>query len=356
MSGELYGGVYAGRRVLVTGHTGFLGTWTTRWLAELGAEVAGYSRGKRTADAPADAAIREFTGDIADARRVAAAMTAFGPEIVVHLAGSAVVAAGFRAPAMTFRSNVAGAAAVLDGATRQESVRSVVLTGTPAVAHLDDDLQLGPYAASKLAAEACVAAFAHARTQQAAGRGEPLRLGVARPGVMIGGDWAEGRLLADVIRAIRAEQPVILAAPAAVRPWQHVLDGVSGVLTLAARLYAGPVPRRRYDFGCGQNDSRASAGDVVSGFLRAYGVPGWPVRTGDGGADDRLELGFSAAQADLGWRPVWELSRALTACAAWYRAATIGPVALAATMDDQIASYAAHARSAWDAVPASATI
>lgn len=357
MSGELYDGVYAGRRVLVTGHTGFLGTWTTRWLRALGAEVAGYSRGTRTAGTPADAAVREFTGDIADAGRVAAAMAAFRPEIVVHLAGSAVVAAGFRAPAMTFHSNVGGAAAVLDGATGQESVRCVILTGTPAVAHLDDDLQLGPYAASKLAAEACVAAFAHARTQQAAGRAEPLRLGVARPGVMIGGDWAEGRLLADVIRAIRDEQPVVLAAPEAVRPWQHVLDGVSGALTLAARLWAGPVPRRRYDFGCGQEDSGATARDVVSGFLRAYGEPRWPVRAaGGGGAGDKLELGFAAAQADLGWRPVWELSRALTECAAWYRAAPAGPGALAATTDEQIAAYAAQAGHTWAGARATATI
>jgi CDP-glucose 4,6-dehydratase len=278
---------------------------------------------------------------------------------VLHLAGSTVVAAGFRAPAATFRANVAGTAAVLDAAIRQESVRCAVVTSTPAVASVGDDLQLSPYAASKLAAEACAAAFAHARTQQAAGRIEPLRIGVARPGVMIGGDWAEGRLLADVVRAIRDKRPVTLAAPEAVRPWQHVLDGVSGALALAAHLLARPAPRRRYDFGCGQHPTGMPVQYVVNEFLAAYGLPGWPVRTAGGtaadrGADDKVELGYAAAQADLGWHPVWGLSRAVRACAAWYQSAHAGRNELAAVMDDQIVAYSADACRAWAAPQATA--
>lgn len=356
MSGDLaYGGRYAGRRVLVTGHTGFVGSWAVRWLGALGAEVAGYSRGQRTADAPVSGAIRAFAGDVADAGAVASAMDAFRPDIVLHLAGSTLVAAGFRAPAATFRANVTGTAAVLDAATRQPSVRCVVVTGTPAVMRLGDDLQLGPYPASKLAVEACVAGYAHASTQQAAGRAEPLRIGLARPGVMIGGDWAQGRLLADVVRAIGHGQPVTLAAPEAVRPWQHVLEGVSGVLTFAAALWAGTAPRRRYDFGCAQPACGMSVRDLVGGFLAAYGVPGWPVSTPNGataGERDRVELGYAAAQADLGWRPVWDLTSAVCASAAWYKAAPAGPAGLAATMDDQIAAYAAQASEAWAAAAA----
>ena len=355
MSVELYGGRYAGRRVLVTGHTGFLGSWAVRWLGVLGAEVAGYSRGQRATQTPADPGLRAFAGDIADAGCLSAALAAFRPQIVLHLAGSTVVAAGFRDPATTFRSNVTGTIALLDAATRQRSVRCVVVMGTPAVTHLGDDLQLGPYPASKLAVEACVAAYAHVRTQQEAGRAESLRIGLARPGVMIGGDWAEGRLLADVVRAIRDGQPVTLGAPGAVRPWQHVLDGVSGALALAAHLEAGPAPRRRYDFGCAGHEAGVSVKNVVGGFLAAYGVPGWPVRTAGGGAGDRVELGFAAAQADLGWRPVWDLPRALTASAAWYQAAQAGPGALAATTDEQITAYTADAGHAWADVGEPAT-
>jgi CDP-glucose 4,6-dehydratase len=365
VTGELFGDVYQGRRVMVTGHTGFLGGWAVRWLDALGAEVTGYSRRQRHSDVPLPAGLREFQGDIADAGGVAAAMAAFQPEIILHLAGSTTVTAGFRAPAAAFASNVAGTAAVLDGATRQPSVQCAVMAGTPAVTTLGDDMQLVPYAASKLAAEACMAAYAHPRTQQAAGRADPLRVGLARPGVMIGGDWGEGRLLADVVRAVRDGQPVTLGAASAVRPWQHVLDGVSGALALAARQWAGPTPRRRYDFGCGTLDGGPLGGgpregysvrDVVSGFLSAYGVAGWPVNVTGEGAGDRLELGYAAAQADLGWCPVWEMQAALTASARWYHAALRAPAAVAATMDDVIAAYSAGARHAWAAAyPAAAT-
>jgi CDP-glucose 4,6-dehydratase len=344
---DLFGNAYAGRRVMVTGHTGFLGTWAVRWLAALGADVAGYSRGQREADTSPGAAAHTFDGNVADAARLAAAMATFQPEIILHLAGSTVVAAGYRAPATTFTSNVAGTVAVLDAATRQASVRCVVVTGTPAITRLGDDLELGPYAASKLAVEACVAGYAHRLTQQAAGRPEPLRIGVARPGVMIGGDWGEGRLLADVVRAVRDGQPVTLAAPCAVRPWQHVMDGISGVLTLAARLWAGPAPRRRYDFGCDARESGGSVHEVVSGFLAAYGLPRWPVRAAGDGPADRVELGYDAAWADLAWRPVWALPEALAASAQWYRAAVGDPAILAVAMDDLIATYATCAARTW---------
>ena len=179
MPPDIFGDVYAGRRVMVTGHTGFLGCWAVRWLAALGAEVAGYSRGQREAGALQGATACTFDGDIADAQRLAAAMAAFQPEIILHLAGSTVVAAGYRAPAATFTSNVAGTVAVLDEATRQASVRCVVVTGTPAATRLGDDLELGPYAASKLAVEACLAAYGHRLTQQAAG---PAGAVADRPG------------------------------------------------------------------------------------------------------------------------------------------------------------------------------
>lgn len=347
MAADPFGGRYAGRRVLVTGHTGFLGGWTVRWLARLGAEVAGYSRGQRSG--PPGPALTSFDGDVADAGRLAGVLARFAPEIVLHLAGQTIVAAACRAPAATFRGNVLGTVGVLDAALHQPSVRSVVVAGSPATAPLTDGLELSPYPASKLAAEAAVACYAHPRTQQAAGRAAPLAIAVARPGVMLGGDWAEGRLLADVARAVGRGQPVTLNAPGAVRPWQHVLDGISGMLTLADRLIGGPLPSRRYDLGCLEQGAGAAVRDVVGGFLAAYGVPDWPVRiTGDGPAD-RLDLGYQAAAADMGWRPAWALPDALDASARWYRAAAAGPAELDTAIDDVISAYSAAACSAWAA-------
>ena len=346
-----FGGYFAGRRVLVTGHTGFVGTWTTRWLARLGADVAGYSRHRSGAPG-----ITEHPGDIADADRVAYVMAAAAPEVVVHLAGSTLVSAGFRSPVQTFAANAGGTAAVLAAALAQPSVRAVAVMGTPATPALGPDLVASPYPASKLATEAVVAAFAHPRTQELAGPGSGVRpaalaVGVARPGVMIGGDWGEGRLLADVTRAVRAGEPVVLRAPAATRPWQHVLDGVSGALTLASRLATGEAPRRRYDFGRPQAASAEPVIEVVRRFLAAYGEPSWPLTVAGAGPVDRLELGCAEATTDLGWRPAWSLDEALAATARWYRAATegAGPSApggregLDEVVDDTVADYeAAH--------------
>lgn len=344
MSPDLFEGVYRGRRVLVTGDTGFVGGWTTRWLVQLGAEVAGYSRGAAAGHPGAGASVAGYRGDITDRVAVVAAVEEFAPEIVLHLAGTTTVAAGFRSPLGTFEANVTGTAALLHAALRQPATRVVVVVGTPAEVCLDDRLELNPYPASKLGVEAVVGAYAHPRTQSEAGRATPLHLAVARPGVMVGGDWAEGRLLADVVRNVRHGEPVVLRAAGAVRPWQHVLEGVGGMLTLAARLYLGGVPRRRYAFGRLAPERAEPVVDVVTRFLAALGVPQWPVRI-EGRGGDRVELGAAAARAELGWSPVWDLERALRASAAWYQAGDTE--ATSAVVEETITAYCEAAAELW---------
>jgi CDP-glucose 4,6-dehydratase len=314
----------------------------------MGATVAGYSRGGGANDVAPVVSVASYRGDITDQARFGAAVNEFQPEIIIHLAGSTTVAAGFRSPLDTFAVNVTGTSAVLHAALRQPTTKAVVVAGTPAVVNLDDSLEVNPYPASKLAVEAVVGAFAHPRTQQSAGRTDPLAVGVARPGVMVGGDWAEGRLLADVVRDVRAGRPVVLRAPAAVRPWQHVLEGVGGVLLLGSRLFSGTAPLRRYDFGRTAPERTESVGDVVKGFLAELGVPDWPVRLeGEGG--DRVELGAGAALADLGWAPVWDLDQALRASARWYQAG--GAEEVGAVMGD-LGHYFQHpAATGWNAGP-----
>ena len=336
LTGSLFDGGYAGRRVLVTGDSGFLGGWTTRWLVALGAQVAGYSR--RGGAAPIS-----YRGDITDQPGIETALTDFAPELIVHLAASATVAAGFRSPLDTFATNVMGTAAVLHGALRQPATRAVVVVGTPATVELDDLLAVNPYPASKLAVEAVVGAYAHPRTQSSAGRAEPLGIGVARPGVMLGGDWGEGRLLADVVRDVRAGRPVVLRAPAAVRPWQHVLDGVGGALLLGSRLLVGVAPRRRYDFGRPDAGTAEPVVEVVTRFLAALGVADWPVQI-EGSGGDRIELGATAAVDELGWTPVWDLAQTLNASARWYQA---DDDAVGAAMDATVRAYAEAATVAW---------
>ncbi|HEU5108977.1 MAG TPA: hypothetical protein VFT95_10525, partial [Micromonosporaceae bacterium] len=136
-------------------------------------------------------------------------------------------------------------------------------------------------------------------------------------------------------------------APGAARPWQHVLDGLGGVLLLAARLWDGTAPRRRYDFGRAAPAEAETVRTVVERFLTEYGYPDWPIDARGDGAGDRIGLGSAAAAADLGWRPVWDLDGTLRAAARWYRTARDEPDRLAAVTDEQIDQYAAAARTAW---------
>jgi CDP-glucose 4,6-dehydratase len=345
MSIDLFAGGYAGRRVLVTGHTGAVGTWLTRWLAGLGADVVGLSRGRREPAMPPPAGVRTVAGDVTGPDRLRRLLRDHRTELIFHLAGQAVVADGFAAPYRTFADNVLGTVAVLDAALHEARVRAVVLIGTPADGVLRADAPLAPYAGSKVAAEAAAAGYAHELTQRAAGRVAPLAVAVARPGVMLGGDWTPGRLLTDVVTAIRAGRPVTLRGGGSVRPWQHVLDGVSGILTLGARLASAPLARRRHDFGCPATDGGATTADVVAAFLRAYGSPHWPVIAERGPGSDRLTLDCAVAGRELGWRPVWELDRTAAAAARWYLAYG-RPGALGAVADAVLGEYVADARRA----------
>jgi CDP-glucose 4,6-dehydratase len=340
---------FAGRRVLVTGHTGAVGTWLTRWLAMLGADVMGFSRGRREPPVPPPPGVRAMAGDVTDRAALSRLLAGHRTEIVFHLAGQAVVADGFAAPLRTFTDNVLGTAAVLEAALHEPAVRAVVVVGTPADGAVRDDLALPPYAGSKGAAEAVAAGYGHPQTQRAAGRDVPLSIGVARPGVLIGGDWTPGRLLTDVVAAVRAGRPVAVHRGGSIRPWQHVLDGVHGILTLGRALLVAPPARRRYDFGCPPPHDAVTAMEVVTAFLAAYGCPQWTVEVGEQRAPDRVTLAGDAARAELGWWPVWPLDRTVEAAARWYHAYG-QPAALGAVTGALIQEYAEDTRVQLDRV------
>jgi CDP-glucose 4,6-dehydratase len=338
-----FAGGYQGLRVLVTGHTGFLGAWAVRWLRRLGAEVVGLSRGRARPPVPPPAGVIERAGDITDAGRTAAVMAELPPRLVLHLAGETLVSRGFAAPAETFRANVLGSVSVLEAAMRCPETDAVVLLGSPATDPTATG-PAGPYAASKQAVEAVAAGYAHPLTQRPLRR-RPLRIAVVRPGVMVGGDWARARLVPDLARAVRDGQPVALRSPDAARPWQHVLDGLSGVLTVGRQLLHGGLPRLVYDLGRPDHPPVEAARELVTALLAGLGVPDWPVEAGAGGGADRLRLGCATATAELGWRPTWDLAETAAATAAWYRRALDEPASLGDLTDEQTVSFVECARA-----------
>jgi CDP-glucose 4,6-dehydratase len=306
---------WRGRRVLLTGHTGFKGAWLALWLHQLGAQVTGFGGPPPTdpslfALARVGELLDDLRGDVRDADAVLAAARRARPEIVFHLAAQALVARGFEDPAGTFATNVTGTINVLE-ATR--GVPAVVVTSDKCYApgprpHREDDPLGGgdPYSASKAAQEHVVAAY-----REAFG----LSLATVRAGNAIGGgDWAAGRLIPDLARARAAGEPVAIRHPDAVRPWQHVLNPLAGYLRVAEGLLAGEPVAEAWNFGPDAEDERP-----VRWLVERWGAP-MTVGAGDAREAPVLRVDSTKARERLGWRPAWDLATGLDAAAAFYAA------------------------------------
>ncbi len=330
---------WRGRRVLVTGHTGFKGAWLALWLQDLGAEVTGFGGPAPTepslfaAANVADGLREHLEGDVRDAQAVDAAVRASRAEVVFHLAAQALVRRGLREPVETYAVNVMGTAHVLDAVRRLgDDVRAVVsVTSDKCYANREwewpyrEDEPLGgkdPYSSSKACQELVTAAY---RDSLLAGR--DVRVATARAGNVIGGgDWAEDRLVPDLVRAAAAGRPLAVRAPDAVRPWQHVLSPLCGYLQLAERLAGGggEAFATAFNFGPDADDARPVRW-VVERLL-----DGWPepveVEWGAGAPDEAgvLRVDSSRARARLGWTPGWDLAAGLESTAQWYAAHAAG--------------------------------
>ena len=345
---------WAGRRVLLTGHTGFKGSWLAQWLLRLGAEVTGFALAPDTRPSLCVAAgverrIRPLRGDVRDAAAVGAAMVHARPDIVFHLAAQPLVGRGYAEPAATFATNLLGTVHVLEAMRAQPGVAAAVIVTSDkcyanretATAYHEADALGGhdPYSASKACAELATAAW---RTAYFAGTATAVA--TARAGNVIGGgDWAAGRLVPDCVRGFAAGQTVRLRRPGATRPWQHVLDPLCGYLLLAERLCRHGDGAAAWNFG----PDPAQARDVrhVAGLLaEAWGEgAGW---TEDDGAHPheagRLAVDSAAARRVLGWRPRLALAPAIGWTVRWYRQHAAGADA-ARLMDADIAGYGALA-------------
>lgn len=329
---------FAGARVLVTGHTGFKGSWLAFLLKEIGAEVLGYALppeqpGSHFASLGLAQAIRHVEGDVRDGAKLAATMVEFRPEYVFHLAAQALVRPSYAEPKGTFDTNVMGSVNVLEAVRQCDAVRSLVyITSDKCYENQEwvwgyrENDRLGghdPYSASKAAAEIVFAAyaqsfFAHRREFGAA---------TTRAGNVIGGgDWAVDRIVPDCIRAIQAGQPIRLRNPKATRPWQHVLEPLTGYLLLAANLRAAPEAYRgSWNFGPPSSEVR-TVEEVAERIISGFGRGSIAVEPGDTRHHEAqlLQLNCDKAHQLLGWRPRWNVEQTLAATADWYKAVLEG--------------------------------
>ena len=330
---------FSGRSVFVTGHTGFKGSWLCLWLHRLGASITGYALTPPTQPSHFGAArieeilARHHESDVRDTGALGAAMEESEPDVVVHMAAQSLVRQGFLSPQETFDVNVGGTVRVLECVRRLARACVVLVVtsdkcyenhGNPH-GYVETDCMGGddPYSASKGAAELVVASYRRSffPTQQLRRHG--VKLASVRAGNVIGGgDWAPDRIVTDVTRALRAGDAVQVRNPDAVRPWQHVLEPLSGYLTLAGRMLGSddPLLCDAWNFGPFTDDA-VTVGELVDRLIAIWGSGSWEEHRG---ADNQpeaqvLRLNIDKAVNKLGWRPRWALDRALHSVVEWYR-------------------------------------
>lgn len=349
-----FGGAYRDRRVLITGHTGFKGSWLSLWLHRLGADLTGVALDPESTPNHwqlLDLPVEDRRVDVRDASGVLRVVSESRPQIVFHLAAQPLVRRSYREPQANWDTNVMGTVNLLEACRLVGGVSAVVVVTTDKV-YANNEWAWGyreidplgghdPYSASKAATELVVQSYRRAFF----GRASSTLVASARAGNVIGGgDWSEDRLIPDIVRAIQNGQVMMVRSPGATRPWQHVLDCLSGYLSLGQQLLAGMEDRAEaWNFGPSIDDNR-TVGEVL-GSLRGY----WPelewqqAECRDLHEAKLLYLDSAKARARLGWCPVWSLERCLETTAAWYRSFLAdGRV----ESDCQLEQYVAEARAA----------
>lgn len=355
---------FVGKRILVTGHTGFKGSWLSLWLNRLGAQVFGCALAPPTTPAMFDLCsigdvIDHHVADIRDAAAVQRRVAEVRPEVVFHLAAQPIVRLSFSDPLGTFASNVMGTAHVLEAVRAMNRPCAVVVISSDkcydnrdwAWGYRENDPLGGkdPYSASKGATELVAAAW----RDSFFGEGSGVRLASARAGNVIGGgDWAQDRIVPDCINAFREGRAVELRNPAATRPWQHVLEPLGGYLLLASRLQGANAAAycSGWNFGPAAQDV-CSVGTIVAKMAAQWGEGSrWTVSSDQHAKEAaRLALNCDKAIGELGWRPAWGLDETVRATIAWYRVWSQARNDLRSLTLDQIAAFEAAATASAEA-------
>lgn len=328
---------WRGKRVLVTGHTGFKGSWLCLWLQLLGADLAGYALAPPTSPnlfeaAKAGRSMRSVLGDIRDLERLLDLMRTHRPEIVIHMAAQALVRRSYEQPVETYTTNVLGTVNLLEAVRLTDGVRAVVnVTSDKCYENREwvwgyrENDRLGgfdPYSNSKACAELATESYRNSFFNAARFDRHGVALASARAGNVIGGgDWAAERLVPDIVRALSAGQPVAVRNPNAVRPWQHVLEPLCGYLELAQALYVdGPKYAGAWNFAAEQTDARPVRW-IVERFLAHWGgSASWREQPGEHPHETNLlRLDASKARAALGWKPRWPLPKTIEKIVEWHQ-------------------------------------
>lgn len=326
------------KSVFVTGHTGFKGGWLSLWLAQMGGRVHGYALNPPSDPALFDVAdiatelASDVRADLADLDALKAALESAQPDVIFHLAAQSLVRDSYTSPLETFATNIMGTANLLEAARKVDSVRAVVVVTTDKVYEnaerevlFREEDPLGghdPYSASKAATEIITASYRASFYDVT--DGHPAQIATGRAGNVIGGgDWAADRLVPDCLRSFAADQPVLLRYPNAVRPWQHVLEPLSGYLSLAEHLLSedGAEYARAWNFGPDDADD-ATVHDVAEAAGRIWG-DGASVAVENLGDHPHeaglLKLDSASARDKIAWRPRWNLDQALAHTVEWHR-------------------------------------
>ena len=323
---------WKGKRVFLTGHTGFKGSWLSLWLCSLGAEVRGYALNPPTSpslfnEAKIDTIIDSQIADIRDQDTLHESMTGFNPDILIHMAAQPLVRYSYDAPIETYEVNVIGTAKVLEVARSCPNLRAIVNITTDkcyendgrAEGYKENDPMGGydPYSSSKGCAELVASSYRRSFLQD-----QGIGIASVRAGNVIGGgDWADDRLIPDILRSFEKNKPVVIRNPKATRPWQHVLEPLSGYLILAQNLYKD---QKKYAEGWnfGPNEKDVQPVDwILDKMISKWPNSSWELDNNSNPHEAGfLKLDISKAKSKLGWSPVWELSHTLEKIINWHQA------------------------------------
>jgi CDP-glucose 4,6-dehydratase len=334
---EMTSGFWQGKKVLITGHTGFKGSWLSLWLQQLGAHVIGVSLDPPTIpnlyqQARIGEEMVSLHADIRDGQALKKIFQTHQPEIIFHLAAQSLVRQSYLEPVETYETNVMGTMHVLEAIRSVDTISAAVMITTDKCyenrewdwGYRENEAMGGfdPYSSSKGAAELLIASYRNSFFPMENYAHHKTAIASARAGNVIGGgDWAEDRLIPDTIRAFRNGKTVHIRFPQAVRPWQHVLEPLSGYLTLAEKLYqSGPKFAEAWNFGPIDEDAR-SVGWIVNSIVDLWGQgAAWEVDHGSHPHEaNYLKLDISKARNRLGWTPRWDLTRTINSIVYWYK-------------------------------------